>query len=137
MLLLVKGGNLNMLNNEGFTPLAYGSERILNLLDLKSGVASYNKGNSAIKELPAEYDNNYLVNRGNWKQPQEDPSASMKYKPMTSGNDSVRVNDKSLSQYIPPDNATDKLTKQHELVEQVEQEDSESQSDNDSQDSRQ
>ena len=121
MLLLVKGGNLNILNNEGFTPLAYGSERVLRLLDLQAGVATYNKGNKDIKELPEEYDNNYLVNRGNWKAPQEDPSATMKYRPLTSNKDSIRNTDKSISQYVQPDNANDKLTKRFEPSKKEEQ----------------
>lgn len=118
MLLLVKGGNLNMLNDEGFTPLAYGSERIINLLDLKAGVATFDKQGTAIKELPEEYDNNYLLNRGNWKQPQEDPTAKMKYRPIGSPKDSIRSGDRAISQYIQPDDIMDRLIKKNESLEQ-------------------
>jgi len=41
--LIMKGGNLNVLNRHGHTPLAYGTENILRMLDLKHGVATYPK----------------------------------------------------------------------------------------------
>ena len=111
MLLLVKGGNLNTLNDEGYTPLAYGSERILSLLDLNAGVATFHKQGSTINELPAEYDNNYLMNRNNWNKPKEAIEAKIKYAPIRSPTDSVRNNDKSIQQYIEPGNLEESLQK--------------------------
>lgn len=111
MLLLVKGGNLNTLNDEGFTPLAFGSERILSLLDLKSGIATYNKqGRNSILELPKEHDNNYLLNRGNWAKEQEDPSASIRYKAFESPKHLVR-SDSLVSSYIQPGDSQQRLSK--------------------------
>ena len=118
MLLLVKGGNLNMLNDEGFTPLAYGSERIINLLDLKSGVATFNKQGSAIRELPEEFDNNHLLKRDDREKSQGDHVAKMKYRPIGSPKDSVRSDEKTISQYLQPDNTKGRLTKKYEFLEQ-------------------
>ena len=118
ILLLIKGGNLNTLNDEGFTPLAYGTERLLTLLDLKAGVATFNKQGKILHELPAEYDNNYLVNRGNWKKQAEDATASMKNKALDSPRDSIRKNDQSLSQYLQPYNVADRLTKSNHFSDQ-------------------
>ena len=111
MLLLVKGGSLNTLNDEGFSPLAFGSERILNLLDLRSGIATYNKKESSMKKLPAEYNNNKLLNRSDRNKNLDNIEANMKYAPMRSPSDSVRNNDKSLSQYIEPGNLEDRLNR--------------------------
>ena len=111
MLLLVKGGNLNTLNDSGYTPLAYGTDRLLTLLDLKQGVATYDKQSKKMKELPLGYDNNYLVNRGDWKKPLGDQTAAVKYHPLDSPGSSIRKNDNSLSQYIAPDNVSDRLNR--------------------------
>jgi hypothetical protein len=112
MLLLIKKGNLNTLNDEGFTPLAYGTERLLTLLDLKQGVATYDKQGKTMRELPTEYDNNYLVNRGNWKKHQEDNTANFKYCPLDSPRDTIRKNDEySLSHYVQPSNAEERLNR--------------------------
>lgn len=112
MLFLIKGGNLNILNDEGFTPLAFGTERLLTLLDLKDGVASYDMQGQRMRELPPEYDNNYLVNRGNWKSPPEDNTATFKYRPLDSPRDVIRKNDEyTLSQYVQPNNFNERLTR--------------------------
>ena len=111
MLLLVKGGNLNTLNDDGFTPLAFGSERILTLLDLKSGIATYNRRSNNTRELPQELDNNYLLNRGNWEDPQEDLNAAMKYKAIETPKDSIRSGGKLISHYLQPGDIQERLTK--------------------------
>lgn len=101
-MLLIKNGNLNTLNDEGLTPLAFGSERVLTLLDLKSGIATYTPNDAKLKMLPGEYDNNYLVNRGNWKKPVEVDTATLRYKAMQSPTEPIRLEDRYLATYIQP-----------------------------------
>ena len=119
MLLLIKGGNLNTLNDEGFTPLAFGTERLLTLLDLKAGIATFNTQGRNLRLLPPEYDNNYLVSRGNWKKQGDNETASMKYRPLDSPRDSIRKSEMSLSQYIQPTSIADRLTKQNDSNEHI------------------
>jgi len=38
--MIEKGGNLNLLNDEGQTPLMFGNEKILSMLGMKNGVCS-------------------------------------------------------------------------------------------------
>lgn len=111
MLLLIKGGNLNTINEDGLTPLAYGSQRVLTLLDLNAGVATFTGNSKSARQLPPEYDNNYLLNRGNWKKPKDEDTATFKYKPLESPRNSIRKDDRYLSQYIQPGNTVEKLNK--------------------------
>ena len=105
-MLLIRHGNLNNLNDEGLTPLAYGSDKVLTLLDLKSGIATYLPNNDRLNLLPKDLDNNYLLNRGNWKKYEEDYSAVIKYKAIESNQDPVRHQDGYLSSYIQPGSAS-------------------------------
>src|SRR5690349_16373869 len=102
MMLLIKHGNLNTLNEEGLTPLAFGSERVLTLLDLKSGIATYMPNDAKLNLLPSELDNNYLVNRGNWKKPPTDDTATLKYKALESSQEPIRLEDGYLVTYVQP-----------------------------------
>ena len=58
--LISQGGNLNILNSHGQTPIAFGSESVLSLLNLKDALATF-EGNQQSKQIPSEFDNhNYL-----------------------------------------------------------------------------
>ena len=54
------GGNLNVLNQQGQTPVAFGSDTLLSLLDLKDATATFNNYG---KQLPSELDNNRFLKR--------------------------------------------------------------------------
>lgn len=102
-MLLIKGGNLNTLNDEGLTPLAYGSERVLTLLDLKSGVASYMPNHDRLETLPNHLDNNRLLTKTEWKPTDDyDEAAALKYKTLESPNQPVRVDEGRLATYTEP-----------------------------------
>jgi len=62
ILLISSGGNLNILNEIGQTPIAFGSESLLTLLDLKDAVATFNR-QMPVKYLPLEHDNNRFLTR--------------------------------------------------------------------------
>ena len=53
---------MNVLNDAGQTAVAFGSESLLTLLDLKEAVATYNK-QPYMKTLPSDIDNNRLLSR--------------------------------------------------------------------------
>ncbi len=57
------GGNLNVLNQQGQTPVAFGSETLLSLLDLKDATATFNNHYVGGKQLPSELDNNRFLKR--------------------------------------------------------------------------
>jgi Spore coat polysaccharide biosynthesis protein F, CMP-KDO synthetase homolog len=69
-LLISKGGNLNILNDDGQTPLAFGSETMLNLLGLKEGVATFTT-NTKSEYLPKGLDNNKLLSKLNYSEASE------------------------------------------------------------------
>lgn len=102
MLLLIQGGNLNTLNHEGCTPLAFGSERLLALLDLKAGTATYTPNDDRLTSLPDGLDNNYLLSRGNWKKPKEDEAAEFKFKILESPTETVRQESRIIATYTQP-----------------------------------
>lgn len=60
MLLINYGGNLNVINEKLMTPLAYGNKRLLQLLNLQSGVLK-------VKNEDQLFDNNDLLKGGDEK----------------------------------------------------------------------
>lgn len=62
MLLIQSGANMNILNDYGQTPIAFGSENLLSILDLKNAVATYDKGH-ARGVLPEGYDNSKFLKK--------------------------------------------------------------------------
>jgi hypothetical protein len=56
------GGSLNILNDFGQTPVAFGSQSLIELLDLKSAIATFDRKDGS-RKLPKEYDNNKLLKR--------------------------------------------------------------------------
>jgi len=60
--LISNGGNLNILNDNGQTPVAFGNERLLALLNLNNATATYANYTHS-KVLPKEMDNNRFLVR--------------------------------------------------------------------------
>lgn len=99
IVLISKGGNLNLLNDHGQTPVAFGSESLLKLLNLKDAVATY-EGNGS-KTLPPGHDNNqFLVKLNNNKPPQD--AISFKYQPLAQSTAKVADAEYNLYSFLPP-----------------------------------
>jgi len=82
---------LNLLNKHGQTPVAFGSESLLNLLNLKNALATYQGAKS--RKLPEEFDNNAFLQKDNNHQ-LADASLNLHYKNPQSF--SVAVNPKGV-----------------------------------------
>jgi len=78
ILLISYGGNLNILNQHGQTPVAFGSDNLLALLDLKDATATYH--NNYGKVLPSELDNNRFLKRFQTKPDTDQDQLSFNYK---------------------------------------------------------
>jgi len=96
--LISKGGNLNTLNDHGQTPLAFGSESLLNLLNLRSGVATYE--HSGNRSLPSGFDNNHLLSKSeaNGKSPYD--SIMFRYQPLEKTSAKVLDRDNNLHTFM-------------------------------------
>jgi len=82
IMLITKGGNLNLLNRHGQTPVAFGSESLLILLNLKSALATYQGSTS--RRLPGEFDNNAFLQADLNKNQLADASLNINYKNLQS-----------------------------------------------------
>jgi ankyrin repeat protein len=100
ILLISKGGNLNALNDIGQTPLAYGSERLLDILELKGGIATFDKGTSDIYMLPKGYDNNKLVDKYESAKKKPDDGLTFLHNRMKSPGSAIHENFQTSS-YVP------------------------------------
>jgi len=100
ILLISKGGNLNALNDFGQTPLAFGTERLLNILDLKGGIATFEKGNSDITMLPKGYDNNKLVDK--YENSKKKPDYGLTFEPNKMKSPTAAlVDNQQVSSWLP------------------------------------
>ena len=79
ILLISNGGNLNVLNEHGQTPVAFGSERLLALLNLKDATATYNVNQNYGRTLPKEIDNNRFLVKYHAKGDQINDNLSFDY----------------------------------------------------------
>jgi hypothetical protein len=84
MLLIQSGANLNILNDYGQTPIAFGSENLLSILDLKSAVATFDgKG-----VLPEAYDNSRFLKK-NVKAHRDKGGLFFNYEPLNSAGEDL------------------------------------------------
>ncbi len=98
ILLISKGGDLNILNNSSQTPLAFGSQKLLNLLNLGNGVATYEK--KGYRLLPAEVDNNKLL-VGSHYDDKNNEFIPFKYKALGKATHHVLDNQKQINSFLP------------------------------------
>ena len=96
-MLIAKGGNLNTLNIHGQTPLAFGSKRLIDILELKRGIATFDKGESQIRLLPIGYDNNKLIDKYEEKKPVSDTSLIFEPSRLISPHESLTQNKQLMS----------------------------------------
>jgi len=82
------------LNNHGQTPLAFGSESLLHLLNLKSGVATFDTNGNR-----GDFDNNHLLSKSTvTKLPQE--PIMFRYQPLEKTSIKVLDQDNSLHTFM-------------------------------------
>ena len=96
-MLIAKGGNLNTLNIYGQTPLAFGSERVIRVLDIKKGIATFDKGESQMRILPKGFDNNKLIDKYEQNKTVSDTSLIFEPSRMISPNGSLTQNKKLMN----------------------------------------
>lgn len=83
MLLISKFGNLNILNDYGQTPIAFGSESLINLLGLRNALATYNGDDAVSNTLPSEYDNNKFMKKVEGNESNRDNYLAFKHDKVT------------------------------------------------------
>ncbi len=100
ILLISSGGNLNILNEFGQTPVAFGSETLLTLLDIKEAIATFNKF-EAKKKLPPAYDNNSFFKRKQ-KADKEKGGLYFDFEAMKTASDTVVQDNGNIKNFMHP-----------------------------------
>lgn len=86
---------MNVLNDNKQTPIAFGNESMLTLLDLKEAVATYS-GRAFTTKLPPGYDNNRFLVRFQKKQSTDDDQLEFKYNSLEKPHGNVRLQNKGV-----------------------------------------
>jgi hypothetical protein len=97
--MIAHGGNLNTLNDFGQTPVAFGSQSVIELLDLKSAIATFDKKEGQ-RFLPKEYDNNRLLKR--FQKRPADEKGTFQYNSLDSPDVEVTQGETEVRSFIPP-----------------------------------